>query len=158
MTKTILGAGVLALAVASSPFAFGHAAGGDRGCGHDMLVGGGRILHTLDLSDDQKQKVKDILTAHRPKLRQLVANEKAADQTLADKLFGTGVVTQQDLDALLQRESQARNELTRERLAAALEVRDVLTSAQIRKAAAIRTGMKQLHAEMRQLLGDQGRD
>lgn len=158
MTKTILGAGVLALAVAGRSFAFGHAASGDRGCGHDMLVGGGRILHTLDLSDDQKQKVKDILTAHRPKLRQLVANEKAADQTLADKLFGTGVVTQRDLDALLQRESQARNELTRERLAAALEVRDVLTSAQIRKAAAIRTGMKQLHAEMRQLLGDQGTD
>src|SRR6184192_1910618 len=102
--------------------------------------------------------VRGRITKNKTKLRQLVANEKADDQTLADKLFGTGVVTQQDLDALLQRESQARNELTRERLAAALEVRDVLTSAQIRKAAAIRTGMKQLHAEMRQLLGDQGTD
>src|SRR5437867_3350907 len=77
MTKTILGAGVLALAVAGSSFAFGHCAGGDRGCSHDMLMGGGRILHTLDLSDEQKQKVQDILTAHQPKLRQLVSNETA---------------------------------------------------------------------------------
>src|SRR5437870_9880413 len=153
MTKTILGAGVLALAVASSSFAFGHAASGDRGCGHDMLMGGGRILHTLDLSDDQKQKVQDILTAHRLKLRALVANEKAADQALADKLLGTGAVTQQDFDVVLQRASHARDELMREHLAAALEVRDVLTSEQIQKAATIRTGMKQLHAEMRQLLG-----
>ena len=157
MTKTILGAGVLALAVAGSSFAFGHAASGDRGCGHDML-GGGRILHTVDLSDEQKQKVQDILTAHRPKLRALVANEKAADQALADKLLGTGAVSQQDLDAVLQRASQARDELMRERLAAALEVRDVLTSEQIQKAATIRTGMKQLHAEMRQLLGSSGTD
>src|SRR2546425_1874192 len=148
MTKTILGAGVLALAVAGSSFAFGHAASGDRGCAHDMLLGGGRILHTLDPSDDQKQKVQGILTAHRPELRQLVANEKAADQVLADKLLGTGAVTQQNFDAVLQRASQARNELMRERLAAALEVRDVLTAEQIRKSATIRTGMKELHAEM----------
>src|SRR6184192_1933898 len=102
MTKTILGAGVLALAVAGSSFAFGHAAGGDRGCGHDMLVGGGRILHTLDLSDDQKQKVQDILTAHRPKLRQLVANEKAADQTLVFNLFWTATDSMLALFAELQ--------------------------------------------------------
>ena len=122
------------------------------------MLGGGRILHTVDLSDEQKQKVQDILTAHRPKLRALVANEKAADQALADKLLGTGAVTQQDFDAVLQRASQARDELMRERLAAALEVRDVLTSEQIQKAATIRTGMKQLHAEMRQLLGSSGTD
>jgi len=46
----------------------------------------------------------------------------------------------------------------RERLAAALAVRHVLTSDQIQKAAAIRTGMKQLHAQMRQLLGQEGTD
>ena len=102
--------------------------------------------------------MQNILTAHRPKLRALVANEKAADQALADKLLGTGAVTQQDFDAVLQRASQARDELMRERLAAALEVRDVLTSEQIQKAATIRTDMKQLHAEMRQLLGSAGTD
>ena len=157
-TKTILGAGALAFAVAGSSPAFGHGMGGDRACGGGMLLGGGRVLHALDLSADQQQKVQDILTAHRPKLRQLVANEKATVQAVADKLLGTSAVTQQDFDAALQRASQAHDDLMRERLAAALEVRHALTSDQIQKAAAIRTGMKQLHAQMRQLLGQEGTD
>jgi len=116
------------------------------------------MLHALDLSADQKQKVQDILTAHRTSLGPLVANERAAKQALADKLLGTGTVTPQDLDVLVQQESQARTALMRERLAAALQVRSILTSEQIRKAATIRAGMKDLHAQMRQLLGKQGAD
>jgi len=44
----------------------------------------------------------------------------------------------------------------RERLATALEVRNVLTPAQIQKAATIRSGMKELHAQMLQLLDKPG--
>ena len=116
------------------------------------------MLHALDLSADQKQKVQDILTAHRTSLAPLVAKERAARQALADKLLGTGTVTPQDVDALVQQESQARTALMRERLAAALEVRTILTSEQIQKAATIRAGMKDLHAQMRQLLGKPGAD
>jgi len=158
MTKSILAAGTLALAVASSLPAFGHGMRGGGACGHGALLGGGRMLHALDLSADQKQKVGDILTAHRPTLAQLRANEKTATQALAAKLLGTGTVTQPDLDALVQQESQARTALMRERLAAALEVRNVLTPQQIQKAATIRAGMQGLHAQMRQLLGEQGTD
>jgi periplasmic protein CpxP/Spy len=158
MTKSILAAGTLALAVASSPPAFGHGMRGGGACGHGALLGGGRMLHALDLSADQKQKVRDILTAHRPTLAQLRANEKTATQALAAKLLGTGTVTQPDLDALVQQESQARTALMRERLAAALEVRNVLTPQQIQKAATIRAGMQGLHAQMRQLLGEQRTD
>jgi len=71
------------------------------------------------------------------------------------KLFGTGTVSSQDVDALVTQESQARLALMRERLATALEVRNVLTPAQIQRAATIRSGMKELHAQMRQLLGKQ---
>jgi len=158
MTKSILAAGTLALAVASRPPAFGHGMRGRGACGPGALLGGGRMLHALDLSGDQKQKVRDILTAHRPTLAQLRANEKTATQALAAKLLGTGTVTQPDLDALVQQESQARTALMRERLAAALEVRNVLTPQQIQKAATIRAGMQGLHAQMRQLLGEQGTD
>jgi len=158
MTKTFLAAGTLALAVAGSSRAFGHGMGGSDGCGHGGLLGGGRVLHALDLSADQKQGVHDIFREHRPTLAQLGANERAARQAIADKLLGTGTVAQNDLDALVQQESQARTALMRERLATALEVRKVLTSEQIQKAATIHAGMKQLHDQMRQLLGSQGAD
>ena len=91
-------------------------------------------------------------------LAPLAANEKAAKQAIADKLEGTGTVTPQDLDALVQQESQARTALLRERLAAALDVRSVLTPDQIQKAATIRAGVKDLRAQMRQLFGKQGAD
>src|SRR5437899_3413229 len=158
MTKTFLAAGTLALAVAGSSRAFGHGMGGGDACGHGGLLGGGRVLHALDLSADQKQGVHDIFREHRPTLAQLGATERAARQAIADKLLGTGTVAQNDLDALVQQESQARTALMRERLAAALEVRNVLTPQQIQKAATIRAGMQGLHAQMRQLLGEQGTD
>ena len=156
MTKTLLAAGTLALVVAGSARAFGHGMGGGDACGHGGLFGGGRVLHALDLSADQKQGVHDIIREHRPTLAQLGAKERAARQAIADKLLGTGTVTQNDLDALVQQESQAGTALTRERLATALEVRKVLTSEQIQKAATIHASMKQLHDQMRQLLGSQG--
>jgi len=93
------------------------------------------------------------MAAHRTTLTPLVANERAARQAIADKLLGTGTVTQQDLDTLLQQEAQTRTALMHERLAAALEVRNILSADQTQKAATIHTGMKQLHAQMQQLLG-----
>src|SRR5881397_3989835 len=157
MTK-ILAAGTLALAVAGSARAFGHGRGGGDACGHGGLAGGRRVLHALALSADQKQGVHDIVREHRPTLAQLGANEMTARQAIADKLPGTGTVTQNDLEALVQQESQARTALMRERMATALEVRKVLTPEQIQKAATIHAGMKQLHDQMRQLLGGQGAD
>jgi len=158
MTKTFFAAGTLALAVAGSSRAFGHGMGGGDACGHGGLFGGGRVLHALDLSADQKQGVHDILREHRPTLAQLGANERAARQAIADKLLGTGTVTQNDLDALVQQESQARTALMRERMATALEVRKLLPPEHIQKAATIHAGMKQLHDQMHQLLGSQGAD
>jgi len=158
MTKTFLAAGALALAVAGNSHAFGHGMGGGDACGHGGLFGGDRVLHALDLSADQKQGVHDIIREHRPTLAQLGANERAARQAIADKLLGTGTVTQNDLDVLVQQESQAGTALMRERLATALEVRKVLTAEQIQKAATIHASMKQLHNQMRQLLGSQAAD
>ena len=158
MTKGIFTVGTLALAIASGSPALGHGMREHGFCDHGALLGGVRMLHALDLSADQKQHVRDILTTHRTTLAPLVANERVARQALADKLLGTGTVTPQDLDALVQQESQARTVLLRERLAAALEVRGVLTPEQIQKAATIRLRMKDLRAQMRQLLGDQGAD
>src|SRR5690242_653858 len=110
----ILIACTLALATASGALAFGHGMRGGGGCGHGGFLGGPRTLHALGLSADQKSQVQDIMAAHRPTLMQLAASERAAKQALADKLLGSGSVTQQDLDPAVQQEVQARTALMRE--------------------------------------------
>jgi len=149
-TVTLLVAGALTFAVARGGLAFGG--GGGRG----GFFGGPRLLRALDLSTDQKQQVKAIWQAHRTTLRPLVANEKAAREALADKLAAPGPVTIDDLAPLIQSEAQARTALMQARLSAVVDVRNVLTPAQIQKAATIRAGMKQLHTQMRELLGRHG--
>jgi len=81
LTKSIFMAGLLAPAIASGALAFGHGMRGHGACGHGALLGGARMLHALDLSADQKQKVQDILTAHQTSLAPLAAKERAASPT-----------------------------------------------------------------------------
>ena len=152
MTKTILTAGAFALAIATSCLASARGGPGGGDCGHGALLGGRRVMRALDLTADQRQQLRTVWAAHRSTLAQLAANEKTAREALADKLLGTGTVSQQDLDALAQQESQARSALMHERLAAGLAARNVLTADQLQKAATIRAGMKQLRSQMRDLL------
>jgi Spy/CpxP family protein refolding chaperone len=150
MTKSIFAAGALAVAIAVGSPASAMPGGA---CGRGAFLGGRRVLHALDLTADQKQKLHQIWTAHRQTLRPLVATEKAAREALVEKLLADGAVSQQDLDPLVQAESQARAALAHERLALALDARNVLTPAQLQKVATIHTGMKQLCAQMRALVG-----
>jgi Spy/CpxP family protein refolding chaperone len=153
MTRTIFTAGALVLAIAAGTEAMGY---GMPGGGHGGFLGGPRLLHALNLTAEQKQQVQAIFQAHRPTFKQLAANERTAREAVADAMFGTNPVTQPALDALVQQEAQARTALMSERLAAALQVRGVLTPDQIQKASTIHAGMKQLRTQMHALLGDTG--
>ena len=102
--------------------------------------------------------MQDIFAAHAPRFHTLMANQKAAKQAIADELLGAGTVSQQDVDAAAQQASQATTDLMHERLAVALKVRNILSPEQIQKAATIRSRMKQLHAQMQQLLGGRQED
>ena len=162
VVKSVFVASALALALTSGSVAFGYGMRGGGGCGgghgDGMLPGGGRLLHALDLSADQKEKVQDIFAAHGSRFHTLMANQNAARQAIADKLLGAGAVSQQDVDAAVLQASQATTDLMHERLAVALAVRNILSPEQIQKAATIRSRMKQLHAQMQQLLGGRQED
>jgi len=153
MMRTIFTAGALVLAIAAGTEAIGY---GMPGGGHGGFLGGPRLLHALNLTAEQKQQVRAIFQAHSPTFKQLAANERTAREAIADAMFGTNPVTQPALDALVQQEAQARTALMSERLAAALQVRGVLTPDQIQTASTIHAGMKQLRTQMHALLGDTG--
>jgi Spy/CpxP family protein refolding chaperone len=137
-----------------------HGKGGRGG----MLGGSGMffpgMLRNLDLTQQQRQQVRDILSAHRDKFRSLATQLRATHKAIADKLYAPGTVNQSDLDAQIQQAAQIRTQLMQEGMAVALQVRGVLTPDQIAKAAAMRTKMESLRAQMHELMGgkNQGGD
>ena len=148
-----LTASTLALALAVGSPALAHG-GPDGGRGRGGFGDAARVLHALDLSADQKQQIRDIVSQHRATMAPLLRTQRQAEQAIADRLFSTSTVSQGDLDGLAQQAMQAKTAVAQERLAIALAVRNVLTPAQMTKAASIHDGLKQLHTQARQLLGN----
>lgn len=129
---------------------------GGMGPGH-MMMGESpgmmlpMVLKGIDLTEAQEKQVRAIMQTHRATLRTLFGELKTAQEEVADRLFAPGDVRAEDLTGQLQRVSQLREQLMQEGLKVALEVRAILTSEQLAKAAEIKTRMRSLHSEMRDL-------
>jgi Spy/CpxP family protein refolding chaperone len=93
MTRKTLTAATLMLAMAGAvpTFAHGGREGGGCGHGHGLFMGSG--LRSLDLSDDQKQQMHGIFTAHREKLHHPATHEPAAPQAAGDRLPAPGALS-----------------------------------------------------------------
>ncbi|HZP42844.1 MAG TPA: Spy/CpxP family protein refolding chaperone [Candidatus Binatia bacterium] len=158
MTRRISASAVVALTLATGALAFAHGRFGGPPSHREMLGGPGgvmygRLMQALDLTPEQTQKMRDVLKAHHEKLERLRDAARNAHEALAEKLFSTGTLDPHAVDAVAEQAAKARADLMREGLAVALELRGILTPAQLERAARIHTRMKALRAEMRQLLG-----
>ena len=141
------------IAQAEMPFSHLHGGGRMRG-GSPGFMFPLVILKKLDLTSAQKSRVREIMAAHRDTLRSLFERlEKEHDQ-LATKFFAPGSLTAEDLTSQTQSLSQLREALMNEGVKAALEIRKVLTSEQLGEAARLQNKMREMRAEMRQLLED----
>ncbi len=125
-----------------------HPMGGEMGRGPGMFY---MLFRGADLSPDQEAKVREILAAHRTKTRDLMKQLRAVRVEMTDKLFAPGTLTAEDLRPLRQRSAQLLEQLSQDRLAAALEIRAVLTPEQLAKAAKLKDRVRELHAEMQAL-------
>ena len=144
-------AGVLAVAVVGSAPALGRSV--DRhGIGGGAFIGEPGTLRALDLTANQRHAIRLALQTHSRSLGALAVSDKAVRHAIDDKLLGTGDVTEQDVEGLIQEELRTHDALTRERVAAALDVRKALTSEQIREVAAIRADVAHMHAETHRLV------
>jgi Spy/CpxP family protein refolding chaperone len=150
-------AGLVLTAAASAP-ALAQAPGPPPGHEPGMRGGMGRpdgelwlMIRSANLTPEQQAKVRAILSAHRSTARPLIEQLRAAQQELGAKLLAPGAVQTGDIQPLLLRISQLRDNLALDSAQAVLEVRGVLTPEQLAHAAQTRERLKQLREEMRQL-------
>jgi len=110
------------------------------------------LLKGANLTPDQDAQVHQIMAAHHPAFRTLFSQLRSAHEELADKLYGPGEVDAAELNTHIDKVSQLREQLLREGLKLALEVRAVLTPEQRARAAEVKDRMRALRGEMRGLL------
>jgi len=112
------------------------------------------LLQGVGLTDDQQKQVREILKTNHQTLFSLFDRLRTANQALADRLVAADNVTEQDLQPLVDQVMTARGDIVRQGLKVVLQVRQVLTPEQLAKAAEVKTKLRELRAQMHELLGD----
>jgi Spy/CpxP family protein refolding chaperone len=131
IVAAVLAVGLTAGVAAARPWGDGEGGYGRRGGMGSIRA----LVRGAELTDEQKGQVKAILDTHRPRLRQLRGDLRAAHAQLMDRLQAPGAVTAEDLAPLTASVAQLRAQLGQEMLQATLEVRALLTPEQLAKAA-----------------------
>ncbi|MFQ5683882.1 MAG: Spy/CpxP family protein refolding chaperone [Candidatus Binatia bacterium] len=141
----LVGVGILVLSSLSAP-----AYGQWRGHGHGMRGAFGLLSarYFRDLTAEQQTQLQGIRDAHAETFRTLRSQMRQLRVEIADKLYSPGVVTGEDLASQMKQLADLREKLRREGLVVALEVRKLLTTEQLTKAAERRERLRALRAEM----------
>jgi Spy/CpxP family protein refolding chaperone len=134
---------IAALCVAAVPFA-ALAAPGGHGGHHGGHRGGFGFLEGVTLTPEQTTQIHQIVQASRTTAKPLAQQLRADHKQIGDLLAGTGAVTQAQLAPIQQQADQIRQQLESQRLATALQVRALLTPAQLAQSA-------QTHAQLESL-------
>ena len=134
-------------AQADGPF---HGRGPRGGWGGGLMLG--VPLHSLNLTPDQQTQAQSILSTYRSSARPIIQQLRQAQGGLGDKLLAPGQLQAADLQSQLQQISQLRTQLLQLSAQATLEVRSLLTPDQLSAAAQTKDKLRDLRAQMRQLL------
>lgn len=110
------------------------------------------MLHALSLTDAQKTQVHAAMQAGHQASASARTQMRAIEAQIRSKLEASGSVTMADVAPLLQQKEQLMAQLDQQRMATILQVRAVLTPAQISRAASIETQMESLHAQERAVM------
>ena len=106
------------------------------------------------MTSDQRQQLRDIMKSDRPAMHQLLEDLRTAHEALADRVFTPGDLAATDLDPQLAKIAQLRDQLVQRALTTTLRVRALLTADQLAEAAKRKQRLGELHAEERQIMGD----
>lgn len=143
----------LALAVIGLWTAVGWA---QPGRGHGAWMGETplpALLKAAGVTDEQKAQMKTIVADHRPALRSLHGQLRAATQTLTDALFTGG-----DPALAVEQISQLRGQLLVETVKMRQKILAVLSQDQLAKVAQLQGELRALRAEQHNLLMGESHD
>lgn len=110
------------------------------------------ILHGLNLTDAQQKQVDQIVSAAHQQARPAWEQLRALHKQMAAKLLTAGT-TEADLLPIVQQEEGLRNKLDAEHVSVAVQIRNVLTPAQLSEAAAKHAKLEALHAAEDKVMG-----
>jgi Spy/CpxP family protein refolding chaperone len=148
---TLLTAGLAALLplVTTSPvqaLEMGH----HRHGGSQSQLG---FLAGVTLTDEQQAQLHQLLQASHAQIKPLEQQIHALRKQIFDQLASAAAVDGTQITALQQQAAQLREQVDEQRLATALQIRALLTPAQLAQAAQIHQQLASLHAQMKNLVG-----
>ncbi|HET7875349.1 MAG TPA: periplasmic heavy metal sensor [Methylomirabilota bacterium] len=127
-----------------------HGRGWRGGWGDGLMLPA--LLRSANLTPEQQSKIESILSARRTSARAIIQQLRQAQEELGDKLLAPGQVGAADIQPQLQRINQLREQLLQNSAQATLDIRAILTPDQLSKAGQVKDKLRQLRAEMHQLL------
>ncbi|HLZ64636.1 MAG TPA: periplasmic heavy metal sensor [Aliidongia sp.] len=139
---------VAALFAAVVPFA-ALAAPGGHGGHHGHQHGAFGFLQGVTLTAEQKTQIHQIMQSSWNSAKPLAQQLHADRQQISDLLANGGAVTEAQLSSIQQQAAQVRQQLDSQRLATALQIRALLTPAQLAQSAQMHQQLATLHQQER---------
>ena len=109
------------------------------------------FLEGVTLTPEQQTQIHQIVQASWTNAKPLMQQLRADHKQIGDLLAGTGSVTEAQLTPIEQQAAQIEQQLASQRLATALQVRALLTPAQLAQSAQTHQQLESLHQQERAL-------
>lgn len=111
------------------------------------------FLHGISLTDEQRAQVKSIEQASWASLRPLMEKMRTAHEAQINTLLGAGTVTAETLHPAVAQEESLREQIDAIQTSTMVQMRNVLTAAQLAQAASTHAQIEQLHEQEHALVG-----
>jgi Spy/CpxP family protein refolding chaperone len=114
--------------------------------------GDSALLEGVTLTDTQRSQIETIHQTNWAAAKPLMQQLRATEEQITAALLASGSVNSSQLAALQSTASSLHAQLDQQRLSTEIQVRALLTSAQVAQAASTHTQMQSLHEQMHSLM------
>jgi Spy/CpxP family protein refolding chaperone len=137
------------LIAAAAAAALGAVGASAQPMGPEFHHGGGgmEFLHGLILTDAQKAQMQQIHKAGWARMKSIMTQMRSVHEQIVNRMLTAGDLTAEDLAPLMTQEEALRNQMDNAHLSQTLQMRNVLTSAQLAQAASTHSKIEALHAQ-----------